>query len=45
MESPARPVEVVCVELEGEGGLRVVADGHVEVVKLVHVAVERTNNH
>ncbi len=38
MESPAGPLEVVGVQLEGEGGLGVVADRYVEVVELVNVA-------
>jgi hypothetical protein len=37
MEGSAGPLEVVRVQLEGEGGLREVADGYVEVVQLVHV--------
>ena len=43
MKSSAGPVEVVCVELEGEGSLGVVAHGDVKVVQLVDVSEKRIN--
>jgi hypothetical protein len=43
MKSSAGPLEVVCVELEGEGRLGVVADWDVQVVQLVNVPEKRIN--
>jgi hypothetical protein len=41
MKRSAGPLEVICVELEGEGRLGVVADWDVQVVQLVNVPEKR----